>query len=78
MNYSVCARDSESLRRWRDVAAMAMVAALLCLGARDVQALHEATQAAKGDLIRICGTSTLDRTAATAVQQQLDATMKVQ
>ena len=56
---------------------MAMVAALLCSEARDAQALHEATQAAKEDLVRVCGTPTLDLAAATAVQQELNATMKV-
>ncbi len=70
------ASTPSAVRRWRTGVAVALVAAVWH-GGRTAEALVQTTQQAAGSLIRSCGTPVIPQTAATAVQQDLNATMKV-
>ena len=55
-----------------------MLVATLCLGVHNAGALVQTTQqASRGTMVRFCGTPTPGKSATTAVQQRLNATMEV-
>lgn len=64
----------QSPERWQYVLLLLAVALFT---SSPVAALVQTNAQARVPLVRMCGTPTLGKTAATAVQQELNATMKV-